>query len=168
MLGNALGLVVQVLLVALGLGALVAASATLYTVVKVGGAAYVVWLGVQAIRHRSDARAAITQARPVISRGSGRSVLTGLTVGVTNPKTLVFFVAFLPQFIDAGSGHAGVQMAVLGLVFGTLAACSDSLWALAAGRARAWFAHTAERLDGLGMIGGTMMIGLGAAMLASE
>jgi threonine/homoserine/homoserine lactone efflux protein len=166
--GNALGVVGQVLLVALGLGALVAASATLYTVVKICGATYVCWLGVQAIRNRADARIAMQQARAAVPRSRNRSVLTGLTVGLTNPKTLIFFVAFLPQFIDREAGRAGLQLAALGVVFGLLACCSDSLWALAAGRARDWFARTPERLDGLGVAGGVMMIGLGATLLATE
>ena len=166
--GNALGVVGQVLLVALGLGALVAASATLYTVVKLCGAAYVCWLGVQAIRHRADMRLAMAQAHRAPARSRHRSVLTGLTVGLTNPKTLIFFVAFLPQFIDREAGHAGLQLAALGAVFGLLACCSDSVWALAAGRARDWFARTPERLDGLGVAGGVMMIGLGATLLATE
>ena len=166
--GNALGVVGQVLLVALGLGALVAASATVYTAIKICGAAYVCWLGVQAIRNRAGARLAMQQAGTVPPRALRRSVLTGMAVGLTNPKTLVFFVAFLPQFIDRGAGHAGLQLAVLGGVFGLMACCSDSLWALAAGRARDWFARTPERLDGLGVAGGVMMIGLGATLLATE
>lgn len=165
--GNALGVVGQVLLVAVGLGALVAASATLYTAVKVAGAAYVVWLGVQAIRHRADARHALEGLGRVPARGR-RSVLTGLTVGLTNPKTLVFFVAFLPQFTDPAAGRVGAQVALLGVVFGVMACASDSVWALVAGRARDWFARTPRRLDGLGTAGGTMMIGLGATMLAAE
>lgn len=167
--GNALGVVTQVLLVALGLGALVAASATVYTAVKVGGAAYVVWLGVQAIRHRGDARKVLQDgARARAAGPRRRSVTTGLVVGVTNPKTLVFFVAFLPQFVDQAAGHTGLQVAVLGLVFGVMACCSDSIWALAAARARDWFARTPRRLDAIGTAGGVMMIGLGATMLASE
>jgi threonine/homoserine/homoserine lactone efflux protein len=166
--GNAVGVVVQVLLVSVGLGALVATSATVYTVVKVVGAAYVCWLGFLAIRHRADARLALRGAAPVVTRSRHRSVLTGMTVGVTNPKTLVFFMAFLPQFIDRSAGHAGLQLATLGVVFGVLACCSDSLWALAAGRARDWFGRRPERLDRLGVAGGVMMIGLGATMLATE
>jgi threonine/homoserine/homoserine lactone efflux protein len=167
-LGNALGVVVQVLLVALGLGAVVAASATLYTVIKIVGAAYVCWLGIQAIRHRADARLAMQDARAALPTRSRRAVLTGVTVGLTNPKTVIFFVAFLPQFIDPGAGHAGLQLATLGAVFGVMACCSDSLWALAAARAKDWFARTPRRLDGLGVAGGVMMIGLGATLLASE
>ena len=164
--GNGLGVAVQVLLIAVGLAAVISASATAYTVVKVGGAAYVVWLGIQAIRHRTDARAALG-ARGAPLRGSrGRALRIGFTVGVTNPKTLVFFVAFLPQFVNASAGRVGLQMAALGLVFGTMAICSDSVWALAASRARDWFARKPARLDTLGTAGGAMMITLGAGMLA--
>ena len=125
--GNALGLVVQVLCVAVGLGAVVAASATAYTVLKVVGAAYVVWLGLAAIRHRGDARVALEHPeRAPATRG--HAIRTGLVVGMTNPKTIVFFAAFLPQFIG-DSGSAGLQMAALGIVFGVMAACSDSVWA---------------------------------------
>lgn len=104
--GNALGLVAQVVLVAVGLGAVVAASATAFTVLKLAGAAYVAYLGIQAIRHRGDARAALAAADEGadVSRPSSSlaSVRTGFLVGATNPKTIVFFVAFLPQFIDDG------------------------------------------------------------------
>ena len=91
-----------------------------------------------------------------------------MTVGMTNPKTLVFFMAFLPQFVDRAAGHAGLQLVTLGVVFGAMACCSDSLWALVAGRARSWFGHRPERLDRLGVVGGVMMLGLGATMLATE
>jgi len=162
--GNALGLVAQVVLVAVGLGAVVAASAGVYTALKLIGAAYVVWLGVQAIRHRADARLAMTAGVP---RRRGHPVRIGFTVGATNPKTIVFFVAFLPQFADA-AGPVAVQTLLLGAAFGVLAVASDSVWALAAGRARDWFARRPQRLDTLSATGGTMMVGLGAAMLASE
>jgi threonine/homoserine/homoserine lactone efflux protein len=162
--GNALGVTAQVAFVALGLGAVVAASATAYTAIKLLGAAYVVWLGVQAIRHRSDARLAMQSAAPV---RRGHPVRIGFTVGATNPKTIVFFVAFLPQFIDP-SGPVALQTMLLGLVFGVLAMLSDGTWALAAGAARTWFAQRPSRLDTLSAAGGTMMIGLGATMLTVD
>ncbi|KNX37566.1 LysE family translocator [Luteipulveratus halotolerans] len=166
--GNALGLLVQVAAVAIGLGAVVAASAAAYTVVKLAGAAYVVWLGIQAIRHRADAREALAEPHGATSVRRSHAVRTGLVVGATNPKTIVFFVAFLPQFVDAGAGHSGLQIAALGTVFALLAVCSDSVWALAAGTARDWFARRPQRLDALGATGGVMMIGLGATLAVSE
>ena len=163
--GNGIGITVQVFLIAVGLAAVVTASAAAYTVVKVAGATYVIWLGIQAIRHRADARAAL--GNPV-KGGRGKSLRTGFIVGVTNPKTIVFFVAFLPQFVNAGAGHVGVQMGLFGVVFGTLAITSDTVWALAASKARDWFARKPKRLDKLGATGGAMMVGLGATMLTQD
>lgn len=164
--GNALGLVAQVGLVALGLGALVAASATAYTAVKLAGAAYVVWLGVSAIRHRSEGRVALETASPR-AEARGHAVRTGFVVGVTNPKTIVFFAAFLPQFTSS-AGPAAPQVALLGAVFGLMAVCSDSLWALGAGTARDWFARKPQRLDKLSAAGGGMMIALGVTLATTE
>ncbi|GAA3668156.1 LysE family translocator [Nocardioides ginsengisoli] len=167
--GNALGLVTQVVLVAVGLGAVVAASATAFTLLKLGGAAYVVYLGVRAIIHRADARAALAEAGVGVAepeRGLA-SVRTGLVVGATNPKTIVFFVAFLPQFIDGGAA-AAPQLVLLGVLFGAMAVCSDACWALAASRARDWFARKPTRLDTLGAAGGVMMVGLGITLATAE
>ena len=166
-IGNALGLLAQVLAVAVGLGALVAASATAYGVLKIVGAAYVIYLGVQAIRHRGDARRAMADAASVPSETVTKALRTGFIVGSTNPKTIVFFGTFLPQFVDAGR-HAGLQMAALGLLFAALAVTSDSVWALAAGRARDWFGRRPKRLDAMSATGGVMMIGLGGFLAASE
>jgi threonine/homoserine/homoserine lactone efflux protein len=163
--GNSVGLFTQVVGVAVGLGALVSASATAFTALKLVGAAYVVWLGVQAIRHRADARLAMAHAAdgPVRRASTAAAVRTGFVVGVTNPKSIVFFAAFLPQFVDR-SAPAAPQLVLLGLLFGLLAVCSDTVWALAAGRARDWFARKPHRLDHLGATGGVMMVGLGAGL----
>lgn len=165
--GNGLGLITQVVLVALGLGAIVAASSTAYTALKVVGVGYVIWLGIQAIRHRADARIAVLGGAAPAPEGSRRALGTGFVVGVTNPKTIVFFVAFLPQF-TSDTAAAGPQLALLGLVFGAMAIISDSLWATLAGKARQWFARKPTRLDHLGLAGGLMMIGLGTTMAVVE
>lgn len=165
--GNAAGVAVQTVFVALGLGAIVAASATAYSVLKLCGAAYVVYLGVQAIRHRTDARRVLEGMRPSTGRQS-RPVRMGFVVGVTNPKTLVYFVAFLPQFVNEAAGSTGAQVALLGLVFALMAVMSDSVWALAASRARDWFARRPSRLDSLGLAGGLSMVCLGATMAATD
>lgn len=170
--GNALGIVAQIVAIALGLGAVVA-SATAYTAIKLVGAAYVVWLGVQAIRHRADARAvlgAMDEPGAITMRAASarRSLRVGFFVGLTNPKTVVFFLAFLPNFVNDAAGHATVQIVLLGLVFGAMCVTSDSLWAVAAGKARDWFGGRPERLDALGAAGGTMMVGLGVTMAVVE
>lgn len=161
--GNAIGLLAQVAAVAIGLGALVAASATAYSVLKLVGAAYVIYLGVQAIRHRADARLALGAAGEAGRRTGWRDVGAGVVVGATNPKTIVFFAAFLPQFTDPDTA-ATPQLLLLGVLFAALAACLDSVWVLAAGQARAWFAREPHRLDRVGATGGVAMIGLGAGL----
>lgn len=166
-LGNALGLIAQIVAVALGLGAVVAASAAAYTGLKIVGAAWVVWLGIQAIRHRGDARVALALGERHQERTSA-ALRSGFVVGATNPKTIVFFVAFLPQFTDAAAGHVGAQVALLGVLFAVMAVASDSVWALAASRARDWFARKPQRLDAMGATGGVMMIGLGATLAATD
>lgn len=163
--GNAIGLATQVVGVTLGLGAIVAASATAFTILKLAGAAYVVYLGVHAVRHRRDARQAMAAGNPV-TRGRG-PIRTGFVVGVTNPKTIVFFAAFLPQFVNAHA-VAAPQMLGLGVLFSVMAIASDSVWVAAASRARDWFARKPQRLDHLGVAGGVMMIGLGATLATAS
>jgi len=165
--GNGFGVLIQVIAISVGLGALVAASATAFTVLKLVGAAYVVYLGVQAIRHRSDARRALAGAGAAAPRSVAHALRTGLVVGLTNPKTVVFFAAFLPQFVDRGHA-AAPQMVLLGVVFSVLAVASDSCWVLAASGAKQWFARKPARLDGLGATGGVMMIGLGAVLATTR
>lgn len=164
--GNALGQFGQVLAVAVGLGALVAASATAFTVVKLVGAAYVIYLGIQAIRHRADARAAL-HGEDVAPTTAWGAIRTGMIVGATNPKTIVFHLAFLPQFINT-SAPAVPQILLLGAIFSAMAFTCDSGWVLAASRAKAWFARKPKRLDSLGAGGGVVMIGLGATMATAS
>lgn len=164
--GNALGLLSQALAVAIGLGAVIAASATAYWVIKLAGAAYVVWLGVQAIRHRDSARLSLESGERPKER-AGTALLTGYIVGVTNPKTVLFFVAFLPQFVSP-TAPTGPQIALLGLVFALMEIVSDSVWATLAGRARLWMARRPQRLDAVGATGGVMMIGLGTSLVVAS
>jgi threonine/homoserine/homoserine lactone efflux protein len=158
-LGNALGVYVQITAVAFGLGALVEDSAEVYTAVKLVGAAYLVLLGVQAVRHRG-ALAAALHASP--APRTGRRVLAdAFLVGIANPKVIVFFAAVLPQFVDRSSGAVSLQMLLLGAVFFVIALVSDGAWALAAGAARTWLARSERRLAVIGSSGGAVMIGLG-------
>ena len=161
-LGNAAGAYAQVVVVALGLGALIERSATLFTAVKLVGAAYVVYLGVQAIRHRERLASVIDAA--TAPRGRRRILREGFVVGVTNPKAAVFMAAVLPQFTDPAGGHVPIQLLVLGLVFVAIALVSDSIWGLAAGSARTWLGRSPRRLEALGGIGGLVMIGLGVRL----
>ena len=159
--GNTTGVLVIVVAVALGVGAVAAASAAVFSVLKIVGAVYLVYLGVQTFRHRGD----LATALGAPGAPPGRRVFwQGVAVGATNPKVLVLFVALLPQFTDPGAGRPGVQMLVLGLLFTLTAAVLDSVWGLAAGAARDWFATSPARLRRVGGAGGLMMIGLGATL----
>ncbi|WP_414942908.1 LysE family translocator [Amycolatopsis sp. cmx-11-51] len=162
--GNAVGVYLQVLAVAFGLGAIVTGSATAFTVIKLAGALYLVYLGAQAIRHRrklSDAFSSEVRTTP----GRTLSVLRdGLVVGFANPKSIVFLAAILPQFVDASAGAVPVQMLVLGICLPLIALISDTLWALAAGTARTWFARSPKRLQLVGGTSGLVMIGLGTSL----
>jgi threonine/homoserine/homoserine lactone efflux protein len=160
-LGNEIGLFVQVLLVAAGIGAVVQRSVVAFEVLRLAGAAYIVYLGVQAIRHR---RALSTVLDVTASRGSRHIVREGFIVGVTNPKAIVFFTAVLPQFVDPHGAAVPLQMAVLGLISVTVAFVCDSAWGVLAGTARAWLSGAPHRLERLGGAGGLIMIGLGARL----
>lgn len=160
-LGNTLGELVQVAAVAVGLGVVLTQSVVLFTVIKFAGAAYLVYLGIRAIRHRGEGA---TTADPARGSSTGRVLREGTLVGATNPKSLMFFVAVLPQFVDYSAGAIPWQLATLGLVFLLIAVVSDSAWALAAGTARQWFARSPRRVAAVGTTGGVMMIGLGGTL----
>ncbi len=162
-LGNASGLLPIIALVALGVGGVVAQSVVLFTIVKVAGSLYLMFLGVQAIRHRGRAAAAATAG--TLPRSHWRQLGEGFIVGVTNPKTIAFFVAVLPQFVDLRAGFVPLQMVELGLVFFVIALVSDGAWALAAAGARTWFGKSPKRIEALSATGGGLMIGLGGILL---
>jgi len=162
-LGNAAGQYVQIVLVALGAGAVVERSVAVYTAFKLVGAAYLVVLGLRAIRRRhSLARVVDAALEP---RSALRIVREGFVVGVSNPKSLVFFAAILPQFVDQSLGHTTVQMLLLGLIFIAIALVSDSAWGMAAGTARAWLSRSPRRLAAIGGASGAVMIGLGLGLV---
>ncbi|WP_067477850.1 LysE family translocator [Actinomadura hibisca] len=161
--GNTLGALTLSTAVALGVGSVVARSAPVFVAVKLVGAAYLIYLGVQAFRHRRSLREAL--GAPVERRG--RALRQGFVVGLTNPKTTVFFAAVLPQFVVPEQGRVPVQMMVFGLVFCAIALLCDSMWGVAAGTAREWFARSPRRLSAVGGTGGMMMIGLGVTVAAT-
>jgi threonine/homoserine/homoserine lactone efflux protein len=160
--GNTVGAFTQVVAVAFGIGPLVERSVALFTVVKLAGACYLVYLGVQAVRHRHSLAAAL--GPHVERKTAARIVLDGFLVGVSNPKVIVFFAAMLPQFVDRQAGHVPVQIIVLGAIFAGVALISDSTWAVAAGTVRAWLGASPRRLALLGGSGGLTMIGIGVGL----
>jgi threonine/homoserine/homoserine lactone efflux protein len=160
-MGNAAGFYVQVLLVAVGLGAVVERSVAVFNAIKLVGAAYLVWVGVQAIIHRKRNAAQTMTVEGTATLAHRSLFVDGFVVGVANPKTIVFFAAVLPQFVATGGAPAGVQMIVLGVVFAVIALASDSVWGLAAGTARQWLSRSPGRLEAIGAAGGVAIVGLG-------
>jgi len=160
--GNTGGLCVQVVSVAFGVGAIVAASVEVFTVLKLAGAAYLVYLGVQAIRHR---RLLAADAETMVVATRTRRVLReGFVVGLTNPKMVIFLAAALPQFVDRSAGQVPLQMLFLGILVAIIALTLDSLWALAAGTARSWFVDSPRRIELMAGTGGLAMVGVGASL----
>jgi threonine/homoserine/homoserine lactone efflux protein len=163
-LGNTSGMYAQALLVAFGLGALVERSIIVFTVLKLAGAAYLVYLGVIAFRHRRKLRDAMDAAVHGEEMSVLRIIRDGFVVGFANPKAAILFIAILPQFVNRAAGHVSLQMALLGLIAATIALVSDSIWGFAAGTARNWFAKSPRRLELIGGTGGLAMIGLGTSL----
>lgn len=162
-LGNAAGFYVHVIAVSVGLGRLVERSAAVFSALKLAGAAYLVYLGVQAIRHRRSMSMALEAA--AAPRSHRRLLREGFLVGVANPKAIIFLAAVLPQFVDpTASAPVGLQMLVLGTIFAAVAVTSDSCWALVAGTARHVLGASPRRLERLGGAGGLVMIALGARL----
>jgi threonine/homoserine/homoserine lactone efflux protein len=168
-LGNAMGGLVLLALVLAGLGAIVAASAKLFMAVKVLGACYLFWLGVNALR---SARAGSVNEPPaaadVLGRTSwARSVRQGFLVGVANPKSIVSLTAVLPQFVDHPRGNPVLQMLVIGLTGGVVQAFIETICVCAAGSMRTWFLGGRRRIRVLKAGGGVAMIAF-ASRLALE
>jgi threonine/homoserine/homoserine lactone efflux protein len=163
-LGNAMGTFVWIVLVAVGLGAVIASSEIAYQVIRYGGAAYLIYLGIEAIRHRSVHAADMTNQGD-IAPSIRRSIRDGFWVGALNPKAIVFYAAVLPQFIDRERGHITGQLILLGAIFSILAFISDGSWGLLAGTARQWLATDPRRLEKLRATGGCIMIILGISVL---
>jgi threonine/homoserine/homoserine lactone efflux protein len=161
--GNSLGVYAQVFAVAFGIGSLAEQSVAAFTVIKLAGGVYLVYLGLRTWRRRSAIAALATQPT---DRSHRRSMLEGFVVGGTNPKTIIFLAAILPQF-TRHSGDLPLQILVLGLIFSGIAVLSDSVWVLAAGRLRGWFATSPRRLRLVGGTGGLAIAALGAVFLVT-
>ena len=160
--GHAAGNYVVAACVAVGLGTILERSATAFVAVKIAGAAYLTWLGIQAIRHRrSLASAFAAVAEP---REGWRALRDGVVVGVTNPKSYILFGAILPQFVNRSAGHVPGQMLLLALVSVMIGAVSDCAWGLAASVVRSWFARSPRRFELVGGAGGLAMIGVGVTV----
>ncbi|MEI6843803.1 MAG: LysE family translocator [Actinomycetes bacterium] len=165
-LGNAIGTLILSALVAVGLGPILQRSDIAYATVQWGGGAYLIYLGIDAIRHR-HVHAANMAARGEIQPSPLTTMRQGLWVALLNPKILVFNAAVLPQFIDRGRGSVTAQLLLLGTIFAVMCLVCDGSWGLLAGTARDWLATDASRLVRLRTIGGIVMVLLGTLVIGA-
>jgi threonine/homoserine/homoserine lactone efflux protein len=163
-LGVAVGGLVHVTAATIGLSSLLVSSATAFTAVKYAGAAYLIGLGLHTLFVRRDP----PPEAIVRERRLRRRFWQGVVVNVLNPKTALFFLAFLPQFVDPDQGSAALQLGVLGLLFVSLAVLSDSVWALAAGTASEHLRGSRRFLAVQRYVSGSVFVGLGALTAAAK
>ena len=163
-LGNSMGMLILSLVIAVGLGPLLQRSELLLIFVQVLGGAYLIYLGIDALKHRRLHAAdmvAINELKPA----KPQVVKQGFMVGVLNPKALVFFSAIFPQFVDASVGSITIQMIWFGVIFAALAFLLDGMWAVVVGGSRDWFANSQSRLVALRTMGGVVMLLLGVLVI---
>ena len=155
--GIHVGTLVHIAAATLGLSALIASSAVAFNAVKIAGAAYLVGLGLWTLLSR--------RAEPDVALGGEqnlrRAFAQGIVVNVLNPKTALFFLAFLPQFVDSDASHPALQIAFLGFLFALLGLLTDSIWALAAGTAGGVLRRSRRFVSGQRYVTGTVYVGLG-------
>jgi threonine/homoserine/homoserine lactone efflux protein len=156
-IGVGVGNFVHVIAATLGLSALLVSSALAFTAVKYVGAAYLVYLGVQALRHRGESEAAWTSTRT----SSRREFRRGVMVNVLNPKVAIFFLAFVPQFIDPERGSVAAQVFMLGSMFVVLGIITDSIYAVSAGALGVWLRGRRTVRERIHVASGLVYIALG-------
>jgi threonine/homoserine/homoserine lactone efflux protein len=149
---------VHVLAAAVGLSALLASSALAFSAVKYAGAAYLIWLGLKKIFGRDDAAGAETQLKRY---SYGRLFRDGFIVNLLNPKTALFFFAFLPQFAEVSRGHLAMQIAFLGLSFAALGFVTDGCYALLASAIGGWLKRGVLYRHFERYVSGALLVGLG-------
>jgi threonine/homoserine/homoserine lactone efflux protein len=154
--GVHLGSLVHIGAAAVGLSSLLVSSALAFNVVKYLGAAYLVYLGVRALLTRVEEDEVEIRAAPL-----RKLVRDGAVVNILNPKTALFFLAFLPQFVDPEAGYAALQIVFFGLVFVALGLLTDGAYALLAGTAGNWLRSSRAYAAMQRYVSGTVFIGLG-------
>jgi threonine/homoserine/homoserine lactone efflux protein len=164
-LGCALGCLSHTLLAALGVSALIAASPLAFTALKVCGGLYLVWLGIGALRSRGAGQARAVEGKPESLRAL---FMKGVLANAINPKVVLFFLSFLPQFVVAGRGHANWQTAALGLTFTVQAAVLFGLLGFFSGSVGRWLNRKPQAGMWLDRLAGTIFIALGVKLLVAR
>jgi threonine/homoserine/homoserine lactone efflux protein len=159
-LGNALGVGLQIVVVSLGLGVIIQQSPPVFFAIKIVGALMIAYLGVKAFLDRG-------KLEVVDDKSSSQSTVVkqSIVVGITNAKTFVFFVAALPSFVSPSDGSPVIQMLLLGLIFSIIGIASDMVYAISAGKARDWLSTSKQRLEKFRGAGGIALALLGLYML---
>jgi threonine/homoserine/homoserine lactone efflux protein len=161
-LGVQVGTMVHIAAAALGLSALLVSSAAAFNVVKYAGAAYLIYLGIKALLTKEK-----IESTGVRNTKLSRILYQGIVVNVLNPKTALFFFAFLPQFISVSRGRVMLQVVLLGSILIFLGTLSDSIYALASGSIGNWLRGNLKFLRVQRYFAGSVYIGLGAATALS-
>ena len=148
-LGTSMGIVVHTLLVAFGISALITASPTAFTILKTGGAGYLLWLAIQAIRYGSSFSDTPGTGIAMSKASALANISTGFWVNLLNPKVIIFFMTFLPQFVSAGAPDVTGKLIVLGLLFIAIGMPVNTIVVLAADKLSAWLRNNKGVLRGL-------------------
>lgn len=164
--GNVTGAFCLSVVVAVGLGPVLQSSDLAFILVQLLGGAYLIYLGISAIKH-SQIHASDMTSQGDVRPSKWKSMREGFWVGALNPKGIVFFAAILPQFVDREAGKITSQLILMGAIFALLALFSDGSWGILAGTIRNWLATDIKRLVRMRMTGGTVMIVLGIFTLIS-
>ena len=167
-LGCALGCLSHTALAALGVSALIAASAPAFAALKIAGGLYLVWLGIQALKNARPQGAAPAVTVVTMAESGGRLFSKGLLANAINPKVILFFLAFLPQFVEPARGYAGWQIAQLGLIFTLETAIIFGAVGWFAGSLGQWLARRPAVGAWLDRIAGGIFLALGAKLLLSR
>jgi threonine/homoserine/homoserine lactone efflux protein len=163
--GLSAGAFVHVIAAVVGLSAILATSATAFNIVKLAGAAYLIWIGVQALRSRGG----LAKPDSVTPQPMRRLFLDGVVISIFNPKIAIFFLAYLPLFTDPAAGSVTLQLAVLGCIYCGLAFVSDSAYAILASGASGWFRDRMLNSSAMRYVTGSIFVGLGIhAALATQ
>jgi threonine/homoserine/homoserine lactone efflux protein len=164
-LGCALGCLSHTVLAVVGVSAMIAASPAAFTALKVAGGLYLVWLGVNALRSRGGAKVETLETH---EQGLGRLFFKGVFANAINPKVVLFFLSFLPQFIIPANGHVGWQMAALGVTFTAQAAVLFGLLGYFSGSIGQWLNSKPKAGVILDRIAGTVFVALGLRLIVSR
>jgi threonine/homoserine/homoserine lactone efflux protein len=163
-LGNALGMLLLSVFIAVGLGPLLQRYELLLIVVQVLGGMYLIHLGIDAWRHKqehADDMVKIEEVKPI----NYQILRQGFTVGALNPKALIFFSAVFPQFVDPDVGSITIQLLIFGAIFTALALILDGTWGVLVGSSRDWFVTSRKRLVFLRTVGAVVMMALGVGVM---